>query len=156
MLDFSQIQKIVNDAAASQEAFLVDFTYSSDGRMQVYVDFVEGNITLEALKRISRFIEGTLGEESCQYGIDVSSPGMFSPFKVSFQFKKNMGRSVRVSCREGRVETGLLVEYVEEEKLTVERTVRVPKTVGKGKMDVVERVEIPWSDVLETVVEFQF
>jgi len=40
--------------------------------------------------------------------------------------------------------------------LVLVRTVRVPKTIGKGKMDLEERVELPLAETVETVLEFKF
>jgi ribosome maturation factor RimP len=104
---------------------------------------------------INRAVESALGDDSEQYSIEVSSPGMFSPFKVESQYRKAIGRTVKVTAQGGRVEQGTLAEY-DGEQLVLTREVRVPKTIGKGKMDAVERIALPLSEVVETVLEFKF
>jgi ribosome maturation factor RimP len=155
MLTINELRPIVEAALATQDAFLVDMNVSGDGRIQVYADLHEGHISIQALKMINRAVENALGEDSENYGIEVSSPGMFNPFRVESQYRKAIGRTVKVSCQGGRVEHGTL-ESFDGEKLVLVRTVRVPKTIGKGKMDLEERVELPLAETVETVLEFKF
>jgi ribosome maturation factor RimP len=155
MLTINDLRPIVAEALASQNAFLVDLHLSMDGRIQVYTDLEVGHISIQSLKMINRAVESALGDDSEQYSIEVSSPGMFSPFKVESQYRKAIGRTVKVTAQGGRVEQGTLAEY-DGEQLVLTREVRVPKTIGKGKMDAVERIALPLSEVVETVLEFKF
>ena len=93
MLTINDLRPIVAEALASQNAFLVDLHLSMDGRIQVYTDLEVGHISIQSLKMINRAVESALGDDSEQYGIEVSSPGMFSPFKVESQYRKAIGRT---------------------------------------------------------------
>ena len=45
---------------------------------------------------------------------------------------------------------------VEEESITLVLKYRKPKEIGKGKMDVVEEREIPYTDIKKALVAIKF
>ena len=108
------------------------------------------------LKYLSRSIENALGDESEDYSIEVSSPGMFTPFKVPEQYKKSIGRLVKVNILEsGDSLKGTLKSY-DGKEIELHRTERVPKPKGKGKMDVDLKKTIPLKDVSKIILDFKF
>lgn len=151
----TQLQQLVDDTLREMGAFAVDVSLSASNDIKVHADLNEGHITLAQIKTISRAIEGALGEASENYAIEVSSPGMFSPFKVDAQYRKNVGREVVVKHSDGQKSKGKLAAY-DGSSITLERTERVPKTVGKGKMDQTTQTQIPLAEIASITLDFKF
>ena len=134
----------------------MDLDISNEKQIKLFVDLIEGHISVDQLKLLSRSIENALGDASEDYSIEVSSPGMFSSFKVSQQFKKNIGRSVKVSTPEsGNPFKGTLKSF-DGKQIEIHWTERVPKAKGKGKMDKNINKTIPLKDVSKIVLDFKF
>lgn len=150
-----ELQQLVDSTLQGLDAFAVEVSLSASNDIKVHADLNEGHITLAQIKTISRAIESALGEESENYAIEVSSPGMFSPFKVDAQYRKNLGREVVVKHADGQKSKGKLAVY-DGERVTLERTERVPKTVGKGKMDQTTQTQIPLADIASITLDFKF
>jgi ribosome maturation factor RimP len=151
----TELQQLVAATLEPMGAFAVEVSLSAANDIKVHADLNEGHITLAQIKTISRAIESALGEDSENYAIEVSSPGMFSPFKVDAQYRKNLGREVVVKHADGIKSRGKLAAY-DGATLTLERTERVPKTVGKGKMDLTTQTQIPLADIASITLDFKF
>ena len=139
----TELQQLVDATLQELGAFAVEVSLSASNDIKVHADLNEGHITLAQIKTISRAIESALGEASEEYAIEVSSPGMFSPFKVDAQYRKNLGREVVVKHTDGVKSKGKLAAY-DGTSITLERTERVPKPVGKGKMDQTIQTQSRW------------
>ncbi|MEY2972058.1 MAG: hypothetical protein ACO31C_05670 [Schleiferiaceae bacterium] len=150
-----ELQQLVDTALHELGAFAVEVSLSATNDIKVHADLNEGHITLAQIKTISRAIESALGEDSENYAIEVSSPGMFSPFKVDAQYRKNIGREVVVKHVDGIKSKGKLVAY-DGASIALERTERVPKPVGKGKMDQTTQTQIPLADIASITLDFKF
>ena len=80
---------------------------------------------------------------------------MFSPFKVEAQFRKNIGREVVIKLKDGLKANGTLMAF-DSQVLTLERTERVAKLVGKGKVDQTVQTQIPLEDLSSITLDFKF
>lgn len=149
-----QVRPIVEEALEERGAFLVELHVSAGGNIMVYAD-KEGGIGLGDLKMISRKIEGELDRDSQDFSLEVSSPGMFNPFKVHRQYVKNTGRTVEVRLKDGTELKGVMVE-VTDTGITLETQKRVAKEVGKGKITVTERIDLTFDQIAVTKLEFKF
>ena len=68
--------------------------------IRVHVDRPEG-ISIDQCVEISRFLNESLDRDVEDYALEVSSPGLSSPFRVKQQYEKNRGRSIDVLFKEG-------------------------------------------------------
>ena len=73
----------------------------------------------------------------------------------SRQFNKNIGREIEVLLNDGTEIEGEL-QKVETESITLILKYRKPKEIGKGKVDVVEEREIPYTDIKKALVAIKF
>ena len=93
---------------AEPEFFLVDIKQAGT-KLTVYIDGDNG-ITIGKCSIMSRYLEKYLDEELIlgeKYTLDVSSPGMSNPFKVIRQYKRYIGRQIRVMTNDGeQLESG--------------------------------------------------
>lgn len=154
MIDPTKVKELVTQAIAEQGAFLVDLKIGSDSRIKVLADHMEG-ISLEKLAAISRSVESGLDREEDDFEIEVSSPGIGSPFQVKEQYVRNLGHFVRVVTKDGREVRGDFTAF-ENDVLTLEWKERVPKPVGKGKVTVKKAEKVPLSEVKEASLEIRF
>ena len=133
-----QITALARGVAATHGLDLVDVELFRAGRrrmVRVYVGKAEG-VSVDDCARVSREVsavldaENWLGEDN--YVLEVSSPGLDRPFKTLADWTRNLGRDVRVTCREkfeGRVQHHGRLAAADAESVTLESpdgTVTVP------------------------------
>lgn len=99
--------KLAEEHVAGKEIFLVDVKVSTGNRITVLANKM-GGITIDECVALSRHIEGNLDRESEDFELQVSSPGLDSPFLVREQYEMNIGKKVEVTPRDGKKIKGIL------------------------------------------------
>ncbi|MEB3801791.1 ribosome assembly cofactor RimP [Flavobacterium columnare] len=135
------------------ELFLIDLTITDSNKIIVTLDGDNG-VHLQDCVNISRAVENSLDREEQDFALEVASAGVSAPLKMIRQFKKNVGRTVKLTTAEKEYEA-LLVE-ADDEGVTLEWTAREPKKVGKGKETVVHNTKIQYGNIVEAVVTIIF
>ena len=149
-----KITQIVQTALAdSTELFLIDLKLSPDNSIKVVLDGDQG-VSLKDCIRISRSVERTLEQEEVNFSLEVTSAGATSPLIMARQYRKNIGRKLSVTTSEGQIEGNLTAAG--EDSITLEWKSREPKPVGKGKVTVQKKKEIPISEIEEAKVVLKF
>ncbi len=118
----SMIEKLLSDALTTkfteeeyEDYYLVDIVVKKNDKVEVYIDS-DTTLNIRNCQRISRHLEhlieenGWLGEK---YTLDVSSPGVDRPLKLHRQYKKNIGRRIRVISDEDETIEGRLTAVSE-------------------------------------------
>ncbi|MFN3969551.1 ribosome assembly cofactor RimP [Flavobacterium sp.] len=129
--------------------FLVDLTISESYKITVTLDGDNG-VTLQDCIDISRVIDNNLDREEQDYSLEVASAGVSTPLRMVRQYKKNIGRTLKVKTATETIEAKL--EQVTDESITLSWTAREPKKVGKGKETVEHKRDIPYSEIKEAIV----
>ena len=133
--------------------FLIDFTIGGDNTIKVVIDGDEG-VNLKDCMNISRAIEHNLDREEEDFSLEVTSAGATSPLELPRQYKKNLGRKLKVKTPNEEFEGNLA--RVTEAHITLEWKAREPKPVGKGKVTVQKQQDIVFSDIEEAKVVLKF
>jgi ribosome maturation factor RimP len=133
--------------------FLIALDVTLDHKIKVVLDGDNG-VTVEDCVKISRAIEHNLDRDEVDFALEVASAGATSPMVLPRQYKKNVGRRLEVQTQEGDLE-GKLAE-VAEDHIVLEWKDREPKPVGKGKVTVQKRKEIPFSEIIKAKVVLIF
>jgi len=133
--------------------FLIDFTIGGDNTIKVVLDGDKG-VTLQDCMDVSRAIEHNLDREEEDFSLEVASAGATSPLKMPRQYTKNIGRKLKVRTDSGELE-GTLVQATDN-NITLEWKAREPKPVGKGKVTVQKKRDIPFSEIQEAKVILKF
>lgn len=117
--------------------FLVDLQVTKGlkrSQISILVDTEEG-VTIEACALLSRKLGNFIEEQEWieeAYNLEVSSPGLDYPLTQGWQFKKNIGRKVKVWLKEGEAVEGELKGYTEEAvEILTEKTHKHRKIVAK-------------------------
>jgi len=139
--------------AENESLFLIDLTVSPDARIKVVLDG-DRDVSLDDCIKVSRALEGQLEEYGLDFALEVTSPGAASPLTDPRQYKKHIGRKLRVRTEKGQYE-GTLTQASETE-ITLEWKAREPKPVGKGKITVQKQLDIKLSEVEESNVKLTF
>ncbi len=149
-----KVEKLLQEALAQKESiFLIDFSFGSGNAIRITLDGDQG-VTLKDCMDVSRAIEHNLDREEEDFSLEVASAGAGSPIVMPRQYKKNIGRKLKVKTLTNSFE-GNLTEATDE-KITLEWKAREPKPIGKGKITVQKREEIVISEIEEAKVILKF
>ena len=94
---------------ADEGCFLVNIKVDNKNRILIQVDREEG-LSIDNCVRISKKLESRLDRDTEDFALEVSSPGLDSPFKVLEQYIKSEGQEVRVVLLDGNTIEGVLTE----------------------------------------------
>lgn len=154
MMFKDQVQELLEAGLATREdLFLIDFKVTPDHKILVTLDGDHG-VTLQDCMDISRAIEHNLDREAVDFALEVASAGAASPLQTPRQYKKNIGRDIKVVTQDASLE-GTLIS-ADEDSLLLQWKAREPKPVGKGKHTVVKEQKIPYTAINEAKVIIKF
>ncbi|WP_027377064.1 ribosome assembly cofactor RimP [Kaistella palustris] len=136
------------------DLFLIDLKFSPADDITVILDGDSG-VSLQDCLDASRAIEFNMDREEHDFSLQVMSAGLGEPLVSERQFKKNIGRDLEVLLNDSTKIEGELAR-VEEENIVLVMRYRKPKEVGKGKVDVEEEKEIPYTDIKKALVAVKF
>ncbi|WP_295338451.1 ribosome assembly cofactor RimP [Flavobacterium sp.] len=145
---------ITEELANNSSLFLVDLSVSESYKITVTLDGDHG-VTLQDCIDVSRAVENNLDREEQDFSLEVASAGVSSPLKLVRQYKKNIGRTLKVKTTTSETIEAKL-EAANEEYITLVWTAREPKKIGKGKETVEHKREIPYSEIKEAIVTIIF
>lgn len=151
----NKVQELLDVALAERpELFLVDLSINEANKISINLDGDKG-VNLQDCIDISRAIENGLDREEQDFSLEVASAGISSPLKFIRQYKKNIGRNLKVKTNlSEEIEAKLVM--ADEEKITLEWQAREPKKIGKGKETVDKKAEIPYENIKEAIVIVSF
>ena len=133
--------------------FLVDLTVTDAFKVIVTLDGDNG-VNLQDCIDISRAVDNNLDREEQDYALEVASAGVSTPLKLVRQYRKNIGRTLKVKTATETIEA--VLEQVSDESIVLSWTAREPKKIGKGKETVEHKREIPYSEIKEAIVTIIF
>lgn len=155
-MTFKEKVKNLLDKALEEntQLFLIDLDISESNKISVILDGDSG-VNLQDCINVNKFLDSGLETEEVEYSIEVASAGVSSPLKLVRQYKKNIGRTVKVkTISQGDFEASL--SNADEQTATLTWSSREPKEVGKGKVTVQKSITIPYTDIKEAVVIISF
>ena len=144
---------MIAEGTEGTDIFLVKLTVSSSNEINVFLDSDSG-LTLADCKMVSRAIEFNLDREEEDFSLTVASAGIGEPL-VLRQYKKNVGRKVKVTLNEGEIIEAKMIA-VNDQLIELEWKSREKKPTGRGKITVVNKRSIEYRDIKQTVVLITF
>jgi len=149
-----EIRKIVEEKLIQQSQFVVEVVASSRStphhKVLVVIDGDDG-VNIDDCAKISRELSKALDESplfEASYLLEVSTPGLDQPLKLNRQYRKNIGRKLKVKHRNGIAE-GKLLEVTEDHITLVIET-------GSGKKKTINDLEIQFSEIDRSFVLVSF
>ena len=151
----NKVQELLEAALAEREhLFLIDLSINDANKISIVLDGDFG-VNLQDCIDVSRAIENNLDREEQDFSIEVASAGVSSPLKLVRQFKKNIGRTLKVKTIASE-EVEAKLTSADDEKITLEWQAREPKKIGKGKETVEKKLELPYENIKEAIVIISF
>ena len=155
LFNAENIRVLLTEALENDDIYVVDVTVSDSPvkpKVTVKADSDEG-ISIDQCatlsRRLARKIEETFGDEK-SYVLEVTSPGVDFPLASPRQYKRNVGRKLRLIMKDGTEKTGTL-EEVTEQGIKIAEDVK-----GKKKKDPPVPVEVPYEDITKTNIIISF
>lgn len=138
MISKEKLEVLANDIIQSKNKslFLVDVLVSSSKASQKIVVYVDGDegVPIDACAEISRSLAVVLEANDIidsQYILEVSSPGLDQPLKSIRQYKKNVGRNIKVLLQDDQVIKGKLLDVKEDQIILDEEIKKLKKKTEK-------------------------
>ncbi len=157
MIAKSRVQELAEQRMEElgKPLYVVDITISSANHIFVEIDNEVESVSIEDCVSVSRNIEHNLDREAEDFQLEVSSAGLDKPLRDFRQFKKNVGRGLKVKLTEnGKVE-GKLIE-ADESQITLETERRERVEGKKKKIKVIENIVLPYEKIGEAKVVISF
>lgn len=125
-----RIQALAAEVAEQEPGFfLVASRLRPGNKIQVLIDADQG-VILQNCVKLNRALYQAITEAALfppgEFELEVSSPGLDEPLKLTRQYVKNIGRPVEVLLKDGRKISGTLLA-------ADDAAVQVQEVKGKGK-----------------------
>ncbi len=150
------IRQAIEGHCEASNVYLVEVRLRGSAKrpiVEVFVDSETG-VSLDTCSGISSFVGALLDSDRdfpSSYRLDVSSPGIDRPLTQAWQFRKNVGRLLRIRLLEDEEFKGRLLE-VRDSMLLLERG----KQGKSRKSDEALKIEIPLTSIQSALVEIEF
>jgi len=148
-----EIKNLITRKLADPDQFLVDVVikgHKGPKKVLILIDSDKG-VTIDDCANLSRELSKEFDDSQLfadSYMLEVSTPGLDQPLRLTRQYYKNIGRRVRVVTQQQTIE-GKLVE-VGDEKIKLEQE------IGTGKQRETKIVELSFSEIEKTFVLVSF
>jgi ribosome maturation factor RimP len=150
-----RIHELLNEALAEQpNLFLVDLSIDLAMHIRVVVDGDAG-VTLEQCMQVSRHIEHNLDREAHDFSLEVGSAGAAAPLLQPRQYKKHVGRILKIITNSDEELKGTLTAS-DDQMIALQWKAREPKPVGKGKHTVTKDTKVSYDEIKKATVQIQF
>lgn len=137
-----------------EDLFLIHLSIDQNNKISIILDGDFG-VNLQDCIEVSRAIEGNLNRDEQDFSLEVASAGVSSALLSVRQYKKNIGRLLRVKTTTSEEFEGVLTD-VDEERIILQWQSREPKKIGKGKETVENSKEFFYQNIKEAVVIISF
>ncbi|MGB3183840.1 MAG: ribosome maturation factor RimP [Cyclobacteriaceae bacterium] len=148
------IASLVEANLPDESAFLVDIVIKGTNTSKKVLILIDGDqgVSIDTCAKISRAVGNELEESDTidsAYTLEVSSPGLDHPLANLRQYRKNVGRRVRITLNDEKEAVGELLK-AEEDKVVINQETKVKRKINK------KETEIPFSDIKKTIVLVSF
>lgn len=148
----AKIRQFVEEIISNDtDCFLVDVKLNPGNNIQVFVD-ADAGLPLSRCIAYNRALYKQIEEAALfqdgDFALEVSSPGLEEPLKLSRQYEKNIGRLVEVILKDGRKIEGKLLSAADQ--------VVVEETKGKGKKQEILQHTLLFDDIKSTKIQIVF
>jgi len=141
------IRQLVESHVQDTNLFLVDVLVKQGNAITVIIDGNE-SVTINDCVQISRLIEHSLDRDKEDFELKVMSAGADTPFQDERQYRKNIGKKVKVTTKEKVKYQGILTAF-DGSCITLEIAPKVKKGQIPGKNNLPEQCNVLLSEIEE-------
>lgn len=133
--------------------FLVDIIVSSRNMSKITV-VVDGDngVTIDDCGEISRELSVRLDAMNFgtgRYVLEVTTPGLDQPLKLKRQYAKNIGRMLKVHCKDKSIVSAKLVKADNQ-------GIVLSQEVKEGKNRLEKEIQVPFEEIEKAFVQISF
>ena len=148
-----EIKKIAEERLIEPDKFIVEVIVSSRKAPQKVTVIVDGDVgvSIDDCATISRELSQALDDFPLldeRYVLEVSTPGLDQPLKLKRQYKKNIGRRLKVKFQD-RVAQGKLLD-ADDDMITL------AEEQGEGKKKTIVPIQIHFTEIDKSFVLVSF
>jgi len=148
------VKRLIEESLKERPSlFLLDFDVNQNNQIRVFLDG-DKPVKVKECVDISREIEKELEKEIEDFSLEVSSAGLTTPLTLPRQFKKNIGRKLKVKTTDQKYKANLI--NADDDGIELKWKQREPKPIGKGKHTVTKQVELKYNEIEEAKVVITF
>lgn len=148
------VKKLIEESLEKRPSlFLLDFQVSQSNQIRVILDG-DKPVKVKECVEISREIEKELNEDFEDFSLEVSSAGLTTPLTLPRQFRKNIGRKLKIKTADQKYKANLI--KADEDGIELQWKQREPKPIGKGKHTVTKQVELKYNEIEQAKVVITF
>ena len=147
MISENKIKSLAIDCLTETDRFIVHIGVSASNQINIIIDGDKG-VTIDHCVELSRFIENSLDREIDDFELKVASAGIDYPYLSLRQYKKNIGKAVKVLLNDGTVKRGLLIA-ADEVAVEIEEEIERKHKKSK-KMETGPAIRIPMKEINQT------
>jgi len=142
-LDKILIENKLQEIISNTEIFLVDVKVVNNAqKIQIKLDKLS-NLTLNECASIHRELYTKLEEVYEDFDLEISSPGLDSPFKVIQQYIKNIERELEITTNDNKIFKAILKEVDQlNDEITLEKTTKKEVELIKLKIKEINKSKI--------------
>lgn len=155
MITKEQISTLVEDKIEGTDMFIVHVSVSPNNHIKVSLD-ADAGMSIERCVEVSRHIEGNFDREEEDFTLNVSSPGIDEGISMPRQFKKNIGRDIKVLKTGEHKKTEGLLKKADEQGILIERKEKQRVEGRKKKEWVTLSFSIPYNEIEEAKIVVSF
>lgn len=147
------IRNLATACLADENHFIVDVILSSKKGPKKVLVVIDGDrgVTIDECADMSRKLSKALDDSDFflePYFLEVSSPGLDHPLILNRQFKKNIGRKLKI-VMDNKTMEGLLENVTED-------GIQINREIGSGKKKETQTDTISFSDIKKAFVLISF
>lgn len=138
MIKRQDIIQWAEEVLEGTDRFVVDVLVKNQDVILVFLD-ADTELTIEHCVEVSRHIESKLDRDAQDFELRVSSSGLDQPLKLLRQYRKNVGRTLKIQAVEGDTvmgkltdihDNGILLQTIIEKKLGKQTKKQTGETIS--------------------------
>jgi ribosome maturation factor RimP len=136
--------------------YIVELKIAKGNQIFLELDKEDGSIAIEDCMSVSRNIEHNLDREEEDFSLEVSSAGIDQPFRVLKQYKKNIGKEVKILKMDHASGIEGILKSVDDEGVVLEVKEKKRLEGRKKKVWVTEEIVLNYNEIKETKLIISF
>lgn len=154
MITREKVEKLIENKIHGTEMFIVEVAVRPGNVIDVTLDS-DGGITIEACTEVHRHLLHEMDRDVEDYSLEVSSPDLMKPLKVTRQYMKNVGRDLAVKKHDKTKVEGELIA-ADETAITLKTAQKEEVPGKKGKKLVEREVNLEYAEIAEAKIMIRF
>lgn len=154
MITREKVEKLIENKIHGTDMFIVEVAVRPGNVIDVTLDSDSG-ITIEACTEVHRHLLHEMDRDVEDYSLEVSSPDLMKPLKVTRQYMKNIGRDLAVKKHDKTKVEGELIA-ADETAITLKTAQKEEVPGKKGKKLVEREINLEYAEIAEAKIMIRF